>query len=400
MDDRLTGLVLQATGVTLVGLLLFALNRSIKRPSLRYWTAGWLTLGIGLAALWVSHNLQEGHPVLQWLYAFASLAYGYLLVAGCRAFASGRLLGSRDWWLLPVAAYAAALVVALEQQSFHLSLIFQATLMVGLYAAAFHALAPARRSGQHGTALKVMSMAVVLLAIQFFSYVPTLGYGVAVRGLEPARYLRYSSVLDLIVQVVLAFGMVMLVTDSVRREMEDAQREPAAARDRLEVLARRDPLTEALNRHAFYSLVEGRRDQTHDTAAGCVAIIDIDGLKHVNDTYGHHAGDVAIRTVAGTVRSLIRATDLLFRWGGDEFVVLLYGLPADEATRRLDSLDSLLSESHLPGAPAPVPLSVSFGVAVLSGDLPLDQAIQRADADMYRRRQLARKESSQVGAQL
>ena len=97
-----------------------------------------------------------------------------------------------------------------------------------------------------------------------------------------------------------------------------------------------------LNRHAFYSLMGAARDEKKRPLGGTVAIIDIDNLKPLNDTFGHAAGDVAIRAVAKAVRSIIRAEDLLFRWGGDEFLVILPHVDYAEATERLEKLDNLL----------------------------------------------------------
>ena len=99
--------------------------------------------------------------------------------------------------------------------------------------------------------------------------------------------------------------------------MEAANQELRRAHDKLELLAQMDPLTEALNRHAFHSLLTRNESGSEADSSGCVAVIDIDNLKPINDTQGHQVGDKAIRAVATAVRSMIRADDMLFRWGGD-----------------------------------------------------------------------------------
>src|ERR1041384_3704570 len=144
---------------------------------------------------------------------------------------------------------------------------------------------------------------------------------------------------------VLGFGMVMLLMKSVRREVEMANRKLLEARDQLELLVQMDPLTEALNRHAFHSLLR-RPEAGHDTVtSGSVAILDIDNLKPINDTLGHTTGDKAIRAVARATRSLVRADDMLFRWGGDEFLVLMFKLPQPDASRRMEKLNQILAEN-------------------------------------------------------
>jgi diguanylate cyclase (GGDEF)-like protein len=116
---------------------------------------------------------------------------------------------------------------------------------------------------------------------------------------------------------------------------------------------------------------------------GCVAIIDIDNLKPINDTLGHSVGDKAIRAVARAVRSLIRADDMLFRWGGDEFLVLMFKLHEEEASRRMRSLNEILEENGEQWTSSPVKITVSSGVCGFESLKDLGQAIETADKAMY-----------------
>jgi diguanylate cyclase (GGDEF)-like protein len=156
-----------------------------------------------------------------------------------------------------------------------------------------------------------------------------------------------------------------------------------------------DPLTEALNRHAFHSLLSRDRGITESEVDGCVAVIDIDNLKPINDTLGHSVGDKAIRAVARAVRSLIRADDMLFRWGGDEFLVLMFKLHKDEADRRMRSLNDILQRNGEQWTSAPVTITVSAGVCGFRSIKELGQAIEEADRLMYEGRHQVRK-SAQV----
>jgi diguanylate cyclase (GGDEF)-like protein len=149
---------------------------------------------------------------------------------------------------------------------------------------------------------------------------------------------------------------------------------------RLEILARKDPLTEALNRHAFYSLIEKKRVFPFDQGtAGSVAVVDVNDLKRINDTYGHGAGDLAIRHVASAVRGVVRADDLVFRWGGDEFLVVLFGLASTEVIRRLDSIGLV----PIQWESRPIEVGVSFGVASFEEVTYVPAAIEEADRSMY-----------------
>ena len=180
-----------------------------------------------------------------------------------------------------------------------------------------------------------------------------------------------------------------------RHEVEVANRDLIAARDKLEVLARIDPLTEALNRHAFYSLVDGDQEAKRLGASGCVVVLDIDNLKPINDSLGHAAGDAEIREVARAVRSVIRADDLLFRWGGDEFLILCFNISEAAASKRITEMDASLAFTSLPGASEPVRLIVSYGLAAFSGSRGIETAIDQADEAMYASKQ-ARKRSGKL----
>jgi diguanylate cyclase (GGDEF)-like protein len=147
-----------------------------------------------------------------------------------------------------------------------------------------------------------------------------------------------------------------------------------------------DPLTEALNRHAFHSLLNRDESSGEPRTHGCVAVIDIDNLKPINDQFGHGVGDKAIRAVARAVRSLIRADDMVFRWGGDEFMVLLFKLPEAEGSRRMNSLNDILRENSQRWTGSAVTISVSSGVSGFASLEELREAIERADQAMYQSR--------------
>jgi diguanylate cyclase (GGDEF)-like protein len=119
-------------------------------------------------------------------------------------------------------------------------------------------------------------------------------------------------------------------------------------------------------------------------------LLDIDNLKPINDSLGHGAGDKAIRAVARAMRSLIRADDMLFRWGGDEFLVLMFKLPQEEAMRRMAGLNRILEENCRQWTGIPIVVTVSHGVAGFDSLKNLSSAIEQADREMYQKRQQVR----------
>jgi len=389
-----SGLAIQFAGILMIATLSLFTTRTVKRTSVDYWTGAWTCLLISLAALMVSPYVRSLRPYLSPVYFLGEYAFGYMFIAGCRNRAMGALLSRRSLRLL-APALALSVVLAQISSAYGDPFIFHSGIMALLFLTAYRALQPARATQQAATGFTVMSAALFLLSLDFALYVVSFTIISFKLGSLPLLYLKYSSVIDLILEILLGFGTVMVVMDDSRHEVEAANRELRAARDRLEVLARMDPLTEALNRHAFYSLVENRPEAPADGVCGCVVVVDIDDLKPINDSVGHTAGDSVIRAVAGSIRSIIRAGDLLFRWGGDEFLILLFGIAEQDARARIEGLNQKLAMFLIPGATDPIKISVSFGIAAFGKVSEIEVAIDSADAEMYTSKQ-SRKQSGSL----
>jgi len=413
LEYTTTGLVIQWAGILVVGGLLLFLTQSIRRRFLDDWAAAWCCLIVGLGALYFDFRQDPPHHYLRAAYFLAEYGFGFLLVAGCRDFAmtaggaggageaggagaggvggAGGAAGSRDaagpraarraWpWLLPAGA-ALALGLTWVSDDFNVVFAFHAAIVAAFLVTAGWTLLRVR-GRQGGPGLTVMCAALALLALDFCQYVPVFAVAAA-RGFSGRfAYLDYTSFVDLILEIVLGFGMVMLTMESLRKESETANYDLQAALRRLEQLASTDPLTSALNRHAYRTLVVGRGGAGPEIA-GCVAVADVNRLKEINDRDGHVWGDLAIRRVATAIRSVIRADDLLFRWGGDEFLVILQSIGEEEARRRFTRVNEILSDADREGGGGEAPLSVSFGIAPFARAAVLDAAIERADALMY-----------------
>ena len=384
-----TGLGIQCAGVFLIAILSFFMTRSIRRLSLDYWSVAWGCLSISLVALLFYFRFGAYSPVFLPVYIFGEIAFGLLFVAGCRNYVDGSQIDKQHFKLLIWTALA-ALLLAQIPAGFTAIFVPHALIMAGLFGWAFVSLLPARRAGRSSAGIKVMSVALVLLTLNFLHYVPVYAYRTWIGPETQFDYLAFAALYDMILEILLGFGTVMAVMEDVKREVEAANVELTAARDRLEILVRLDPLTEALNRHAFYSMIEKAPEVVTDPVSGCVVVIDIDNLKPINDSLGHAAGDAAIREVARSVRSVIRADDLLFRWGGDEFLILLFNISETEARNRIADLNAALSRTMLPNSTNPVPLVVSYGFAQFSGLGSVEQAIEKADGAMYARKQARR----------
>jgi diguanylate cyclase (GGDEF)-like protein len=111
-------------------------------------------------------------------------------------------------------------------------------------------------------------------------------------------------------------------------------------------------------------------------------ILDLDHFKSINDGYGHHVGDAALTTAAQALRGALRDSDIVCRWGGEEFLVFLAGQNAGQALEVAERLGAALRQVRLAGAPT-VRLTASFGVAARMPGEKVELWVDRADQALY-----------------
>jgi diguanylate cyclase (GGDEF)-like protein/PAS domain S-box-containing protein len=144
--------------------------------------------------------------------------------------------------------------------------------------------------------------------------------------------------------------------------------------DRLQDIALTDELTGLPNRRRWHEDLDREMARARRTGALlCVGMVDIDGFKQFNDTHGHQAGDELLRETARAWTEVLRATDLLARYGGDEFLLLLPECPVDEAMVVIDRLRNA----------TPADLTCSIGLTSSGGDDQPERVLARADAALY-----------------
>jgi diguanylate cyclase (GGDEF)-like protein len=159
----------------------------------------------------------------------------------------------------------------------------------------------------------------------------------------------------------------------------------------LEQLADTDTLTPLANRRAFLRAVDRaiRLADRHQTQTA-LAFLDVDGLKAINDAYGHITGDVVLLHISERLRSAFRATDLAARVSGDEFAILLDHVSEDDAQQRIGALVAAVANDPVRVGQKDLSIRLSWGLTMIRADDSVDVAMGRADAAMYRARSAQR----------
>jgi diguanylate cyclase (GGDEF)-like protein/PAS domain S-box-containing protein len=168
-----------------------------------------------------------------------------------------------------------------------------------------------------------------------------------------------------------------VLTDITERKRMEEQLRRLATRDQMTGLFNRHRFEEELRNQVAYS----RRYGT----SGALLVLDLDSFKSVNDTMGHHAGDLVLKATADTLRGRLREVDVLARLGGDEFAVFLPGIDPDGARAVAEDLVERLRTESIPVAGRQVETTTSLGVALLEPDsgVDADRLLLQADAAMY-----------------
>ena len=167
-------------------------------------------------------------------------------------------------------------------------------------------------------------------------------------------------------------------------------------------LVTHDPLTGLHNRQYMQDMLDRERARlARGGASYCVALIDLDHFKQVNDSHGHQVGDEVLVSFAQTARQMLRTTDLLARWGGEEFLLLMPDTdPSGHGWICTDRLRTRLVEVMASSSAPGLRITFSAGVAASSRDEPPEQVLERADKALYEAKAAGRNRCVVAGAQL
>ncbi len=184
-----------------------------------------------------------------------------------------------------------------------------------------------------------------------------------------------TTLVTMVLLVVVSFSMAALSSEQQTRA--------------LRVVATRDDLTGLLNRKAFLDLAaEQLADRAITRGSGALILADLDHFKSVNDTYGHAAGDLALQAFAEACTGTVRSTDLVGRYGGEEFVLLLPGTSVERAEMIAEEISRRMATAPVEEMEMP---TVSYGISTYdAGTTDVDSLIAAADAALYTAKSLGR----------
>ena len=171
----------------------------------------------------------------------------------------------------------------------------------------------------------------------------------------------------------------------MRARLHAQREELSAALLRIGELATRDELCGLFNRRHMQGLLEAERERS--LRAGhpwSVALIDVDHFKRVNDGHGHAAGDAVLRAIAAAGQAVVRKGDVLARWGGEEFVLLLHDIERAGAAIAVERLREQLAARPVAVEGHQLSVTVSIGLAAHAIGESIEQTLSRADAALYR----------------
>lgn len=206
-------------------------------------------------------------------------------------------------------------------------------------------------------------------------FVPEFDWYLIVEQQEDEAEIRIQNTLmlnlgiSLIVSIIIAF-LVNLIISGYQRK--------------LEAMATTDKLTGAANRQVFDVLFLQAYNQSKRRDSKLSAIMfDIDYFKQVNDTYGHPTGDVVLKSLTQNITHSIRESDILFRWGGEEFLIILPECDLHQASEIAEKLRQVIETQNITFAGKSLSVTISIGIATMFQDETADDLVNRADKALY-----------------
>jgi len=380
MNLSTLGLLVQAAGVGLLALIFLYISRESRARVLQAMGYGWLFLFLALLSLAVFADIDI--PFGNFPYQYLKVLYFVALVVAADRMSHDSPLG-RPLGIAALVSVGASFLIVFFAHS--RSLFYAIHMGIGAVAWLL-VVGLVLRSRVGGLGKPLATLLALLTGLLHVAYVVLFAYSAAHND-QPVKFLAYTSFYDLFLEMLFGIALIIWSMEDTERKLSNVHARKVDDTQRTRRKAQIDPLTETYNR---LFLDENREALSSDPTGGAIVLIDMDGLKAINDREGHEEGDRALWTVAAAIKKLIRGDDYVIRWGGDEFLVVLPGMGEDVVMKRFYLLPAKIEEvrnSARQGERAYKKfLSASVGVTPYSNRIPFDSAVEMADRMMYERK--------------
>ena len=363
---------LASYGSIVVAALLLLLYLYRRYPYILHWTLSWLlraassfiaSIAVGSGALGLA---------LQGLSHLSSIASALLLVVSADIYRGGTAFNRKyAWGALPVIIWFVLAPMGFGRQAVEVPGYLISSAILATAAAVY--IVGVRRAQSLGAVLVGATLALLALSHGWTAFSAAAG--------EPAS-LELQAVNALLL-LVTALGMHLMVFEEMTVELRLSNRRLEKTQDDLHQMVITDPLTGCYNRR-FFNEVIGRELQRRERyhAPLSLLFLDVDRFKAVNDSFGHETGDLVLQYVAAFLKRNVREADYLFRWGGDEFLVLMSCHLGQAMQKGIDLKAGFLAAPETAQLPAGVGLS--FGCTeVPEGADDVMPLVKEADRLMY-----------------
>lgn len=372
MDTYLFSLLVQAAGTVLLFIVFLLLYQKFRRPAFLDWIASWgfFLASIGLLAISQADAWRKiALPVLE----VTLLGHVFFLLRGVWRFRRQEAV-SRPvelLWAIPILLLSwwfSTMPVPDAPPAFLRAVAYVIT-------AVSFALTPGSVGGR------------AILSSSFFFWAServAMGFGY-LNYPDPAAmpgYYSYAHFVEMFLEMTVGVGIIILLFEASQSQLQLEMQRLVESDSQVKEMGIRDRLTGLYNRHYFNDVIrrELARSRRHGGALS-VLLIDVDRFKEINDVRGHAVGDGVLQFVANYLTACVRESDLVFRWGGDEFLILL--TQADEASAAQKCEE--LANRHLPKLPGDERLRIdlSVGWATHQPNAEFPKTLAESDARMY-----------------
>ena len=376
---------LDAVVFLLVPLFLMTVVDRAQRPSLRYWAAGGAALAT--SSLVTAMTLKTD-PTWELVVtnALSLLGLGWIFIA-CDRLLDGA--AQRRWVYLLAALIMLTTALLVHVWPHPLLRVGINSLLVAAFPVATGWLLLKHRDELNpivaGTSAGVFFAVALVYISRAVSY---LHYAASDTGrTAPRAVATLPLFLEMVFSTWMGAMLAILVSARIQSRLRTERDRVAEANRELQVLSRTDALTGLANRASVDAELARRwpvRDESEPPTTVehplAVLMVDVDHFKRINDTFGHPTGDEVLREVAATMRSTVRDSDTVGRWGGEEFIVLLGGPDPATATEIAERMrDEVARTNYAHGQP----VTVSVGVALARPDDTVPELVARADTALY-----------------